>query len=119
QYVEDAFDTLLTESRKSPDVRPPYTHSVCAKCQRLEHVGTPANSAIDQGRDAPSNGLRHVSDAFSCSAAGLGRSPRMAGHNGSVSAVLDRLCSVFTRLEAFDDDLHLRDVFQPFDEVPR
>jgi hypothetical protein len=49
--IENVYYSLharLTESRKPPNLRPAEADTGCAKCQRLEHVSTPADATVEQ-----------------------------------------------------------------------
>jgi len=80
-----------------------------------ENAAPTVASATDKPRH---NGLSDFGNALDGSPSRFSGPSAMIRDDDSIGAVLDSQRRIFSRLEAFDDDLHFGHVFQPLNEVP-
>src|ERR1700752_2904907 len=62
--VEPRSDAGLTETAQAPDMRPAHHNRAGADRQSLEDVGSPAETAIHDDRDAPLHAFDHFDETF-------------------------------------------------------
>src|SRR4030095_13873385 len=102
----------------SPDVRPAEANAAGAEGKRLEDIGTPSESPVDEDWQLALDRVDDFREALDRSAPTLLRPPAVVRHDDPVDAVPYGQLRVLTRLDALEHEPHLRDFSQPTHELP-
>src|SRR5580658_6594536 len=81
----------LPSNRQSPNIKSPQQNRIRPKCNRLESIRSPANSAIKQHRHAPANFSHHLRQRIQRRNRSIHLPPAMNRNNNSIHAGRQRL----------------------------
>src|SRR4051794_21883110 len=116
--VDDALDTGLSVSGEAPDVRAANADRPGAEGQRLEDLGAAAEASVDQDGEVAADGVDHFGEDVDGAATGLGGASAVVRDDHAVGAVLAGEDGVLRGVDAFEEELHLRQLLEATDVGP-
>src|SRR6185436_19312514 len=104
---------------QTPDIRTADADAARAVRQRLVDVGSVAEAAIHEDRNPPAHRLDDFGQALDGRTQRFGGTPAVVRDDDAVGAMFDREPRVFGAVETLEQELHLRQLLQPVDVLPR
>src|ERR1700742_5218982 len=118
QNAEHRFYPRLSESCQAPTVGAPNSNGSCAERERLQNIGAASHAPIHENRNAAIHRLHDFRQSGDGGTQALLGAASVVGDYDPIDTVLHSQCSVVTRHDAFQDDLHFGCALQTLYEFP-
>src|SRR6266404_4705178 len=116
--LDHGFDAFLSEGRKPPDVRAPYSNRRGSKRQRFENIRAASKSAVDEDRYLTCGSLHDLRQAFDCAPGAGVLMAAVIGNDNGINPVLGRKRRILARHDPLENQLHASRVPDAFHIIP-
>src|SRR6266849_6854105 len=104
--------------RQAPEGRPSHQHALCSKRERLEHIASPGEPAIDQYRCLATDGVDDSRQSENRGGRTWGGAAGVVGDDDPLKALGDSRLGLFRRHDSLEDDGNLYTLPDTLDGVP-